>query len=289
MSTPANLTYRTRPGLRAASWLRRHPGLALAALYLILNAVAVIEPAWLTRYDPLEADPLSAQLGSSAEHWLGTDQLGRDIFARVVYGARYSLSISAAAIGVATLAGTVLGLIAGLARGWLDELITRFLDVVSAFPDLLLALMLISFTGPGPVNLLFALGVASVPRFARVVRAQTFVVVESGYVEQARTFGLSPWVLVWRHVLPHAIAQVPVLATIGLGTTIIGASGLSFLGMGPQPPTAEWGLMLAEGRNYLYNAWWIAVWPGVAITLAVVAVNAIGGHWQARFERREVA
>ncbi|WP_144113984.1 ABC transporter permease [Paraburkholderia sp. BCC1886] len=287
MATPVEMPYRTRPGLRAAGWFWRHPGLTLAGLYLILNVIAVFSPDWLTRYDPLAADPLAAQLGSSAEHWLGTDQLGRDIFARVIYGARYSLSISAAAIGVATLAGTVLGLIAGLARGWLDELITRFLDVVSAFPDLLLALMLISFTGPGAVNLVFALGVASVPRFARVVRAQTFIVAESGYVEQAKTFGLAPWVLVWRHVLPHAIAQVPVLATIGLGTAIIGTSGLSFLGMGPQPPAAEWGLMLAEGRNYLYNAWWIAVWPGVAVTLAVVAVNALGGYWQARFERRE--
>jgi peptide/nickel transport system permease protein len=290
MSSPSlDLPYRTRAGFRAAGWVWRHPGLALAAAYLILNAIAVFAPAWLTHYDPLAADPLSAQLGSSAEHWLGTDQLGRDIFARVVYGARYSLSISAAAIAVATLAGTVLGLVAGLARGWLDELITRFLDVVSAFPDLLLALMLISFTGPGSVNLVFALGVASVPRFARVVRAQTFVVAESGYVEQARTLGLAPTVLIWRHVLPHAIAQVPVLATIGLGTAIIGTSGLSFLGMGPQPPTAEWGLMLAEGRNYLYNAWWIAVWPGLAITGAVVAVNALGGHWQARFERRQAS
>ena len=289
MSVPLELPYGARAGLRAAGWVWRHPGLTLAALYLILNVVAVFAPEWLTHYDPLAADPVSAQLGSSTELWLGTDQLGRDIYARVVYGARYSLSISAAAITVATLAGTLFGLIAGLARGWLDELITRFLDVVSAFPDLLLALMLISFTGPGPVNLLFALGVASVPRFARVVRAQTFVVAESGYVEQAKTFGLASRVLVWRHVLPHAIAQVPILATIGLGTAIIGTSGLSFLGMGPQPPTAEWGLMLAEGRNYLYNAWWIAVWPGVAITLAVIAVNALGGYWQARFERRELA
>ncbi|CAB3767417.1 peptide ABC transporter permease [Burkholderia sp. MSh2] len=287
MSTPLDLSWRPRAPLDAAAWLRRHPGLALAALYLLLNAIAIVAPGWLTHHDPLAADPLAAQLGSSAEHWLGTDALGRDIFARVVYGARYSLSISAASIAIATLFGTALGLCAGLARGWLDELVTRFLDVVSAFPDLLLALMLIAFTGPGAVNLVFALGIASVPRFARVVRAQTFVVAGSGYVEQARTLGLAPAVLVWRHVLPHAIAQVPVLATVGLGTAIIGTSGLSFLGMGPQPPAAEWGLMLAEGRNYLYHAWWIAVWPGLAITAAVVAVNALGGYWQARFERRE--
>ncbi|KAF1023366.1 MAG: Glutathione transport system permease protein GsiD [Paracidovorax wautersii] len=274
---------------RAGAWALRHPGLVLAAAYLVLAAIATVAPAWLTGYDPLAADPLAAQFGSSAEHWLGTDQLGRDIYARIVHGARYSLLISAGAMLLATVAGTVLGLLAGLARGALDEFITRFLDVVSAFPDLLLALMLISFTGAGTVNLVFALGVASVPRFARVVRAQTFVVTESGYVEQARTLGLSPWVLVWRHVLPHAVAQVPILATIGLGTAIIGTAGLSFLGMGPQPPAAEWGLMLAEGRNYLYNAWWIAVWPGVAITLTVIAVSALGRYWQARFEGRETA
>lgn len=288
MSSPFELSLRVRAGFQLAAWFGRHPGLALAAAYLLLNAVAVLFPEWLTRYDPLAADPLSAQLGSSAGHWLGTDQLGRDVFARVVYGARYSLSISVAAIAIASVAGTVLGLLAGLARGALDELITRFLDVVSAFPELLLALVLISFTGRGSVNLMIALGVAAIPNFARVVRAQTFVVTGSGFVEQAKTIGLAPWRLVWRHVLPHAIAQVPVLATIGLGTVIIGTSGLSFLGMGPQPPNPEWGLMLADGRNYLYDAWWIAVWPGVAITLAVIAVNALGAYWQAYFERGEI-
>lgn len=144
--------------------------------------------------------------------------------------------------------------------------------------------MLIAFTGPGTTNLIFALGVASVPRFTRVVRAQTFLVMSSGYVEQARTLGLKRHVLVWRHVLPHAIAHVPALATLGLCTAIIGTAGLSFLGMGPQPPTAEWGLMLAEGRNYLRNAWWIGVWPGVAITLTVISVNTLGRYWQATFE-----
>ncbi len=187
---------------------------------------------------------------------------------------------------LAVVFGTLLGLVAALARGVVDELLSRAVDVISAFPDLLLALMLIAFTGPGTNNLIIALGVASVPRFARVVRAQTYSVMTSGYVEQARTFGLSRFTLVTRHILPHAIAQVPALATLGLGTAIIGTAGLSFLGMGPQPPTAEWGLMLAEGRNYLRNAWWIAVWPGVFITLTVIAVNTLGRYWQARFEGR---
>ena len=246
----------------------------------------MIAPQWLAHSDPLLADPVNAQLPPSAQHWLGTDQLGRDLLTRVIYGSRYSLLISVAAMALAVVFGTLLGLVAALARGVVDELLSRAVDVISAFPDLLLALMLIAFTGPGTNNLIIALGVASVPRFARVVRAQTYSVMTSGYVEQARTFGLSRFTLITRHILPHAIAQVPALATLGLGTAIIGTAGLSFLGMGPQPPTAEWGLMLAEGRNYLRNAWWIAVWPGVFITLTVIAVNTLGRYWQARFEGR---
>lgn len=257
-----------------------------AILFLLLVALAVVAPHWLTHSDPLLADLVNAQLPPSAQHWLGTDQLGRDLLTRVIYGSRYSLLISVAAMALAVICGTLLGLTAALARGVVDELLSRAVDVISAFPDLLLALMLIAFTGPGTNNLIIALGVASVPRFARVVRAQTYSVMTSGYVEQARTFGLSRYTLIVRHILPHAIAQVPALATLGLGTAIIGTAGLSFLGMGPQPPTAEWGLMLAEGRNYLRNAWWIAVWPGVFITLTVIAVNTLGRYWQARFEGR---
>ncbi|NIF20460.1 ABC transporter permease [Candidatus Pantoea multigeneris] len=263
-------------------------GLWLALLFLLIIALAVIVPGWLTHADPLLADPVNAQLPSSWQHWLGTDQLGRDVLARVIYGSRYSLMISTAAVTVAVVFGTLLGLLAALAGGVIDEAISRTVDVISAFPDLLLALMLIAFTGPGTTNLIIALGVASVPRFARVVRTQTYQVMTSGYVEQARTFGLPPVTLIGRHVLPHAMAQVPALATLGLGTAIIGTAGLSFLGMGPQPPTAEWGLMLAEGRNYLRNAWWIAVWPGVFITLTVVAVNTVGRYWQAHFSGRSV-
>jgi len=262
-------------------------GYGLALFFLLLVALAVIFPGFISHYEPLNADPINAMLPPSWQHWLGTDPLGRDVLTRVIYGSRYSLLISLASMALAVSIGSLLGLLAGLAKGPLDEFISRAVDVISAFPDLLLALMLIAFTGPGTTNLIFALGVASVPRFTRVVRAQTFLVISSGYVEQARTFGLKRHVLVWRHVLPHAIAHVPALATLGLGTAIIGTAGLSFLGMGPQPPTAEWGLMLAEGRNYLRNAWWIAAWPGVAITLPVFSVNTLGRYWQAAFEGKQ--
>lgn len=265
------------------------PGVVLSSVFLLFVAAATFWPQLVTTDNPLLADPIKSQLPPSAEHWFGTDHLGRDVFSRVVYGARYSILIGVSAIAIAALAGSFLGLVAGLARGVIDEVISRFLDVVSSFPDLLLALVLISFTGPGTVNLIFALGVASVPRFARVVRAQTFVIAKSGYVEQAKTFGLKRNTLISRHILPHAIAQVPILATIGLGSTIIQAAGLSFLGMGPQPPTPEWGAMLAEARNYLRVAWWIGVWPGVAITLTVIAISILGKRWQLAFEGRRQA
>ncbi|UNZ52994.1 ABC transporter permease [Agrobacterium tumefaciens] len=283
---PLSATGRLR---QIVSTLLARPSLTLASLFLLLVATATLWPQFVTAANPLLADPLQAQLPPSAEHWFGTDHLGRDVFSRVIYGARYSILIGVSAIAIAALAGSLLGLVAGLARGAVDELISRFLDVVSSFPDLLLALVLISFTGPGTVNLIFALGVASVPRFARVVRAQTFVIARSGYVEQAKTFGLGRLTLVTRHILPHAIAQVPILATIGLGSTIIQAAGLSFLGMGPQPPTPEWGAMLAEARNYLRVAWWIGVWPGVAITLTVIAISILGKRWQLAFEGRRQA
>ncbi|WLE00447.1 ABC transporter permease (plasmid) [Agrobacterium leguminum] len=284
--TPLSATGRLRQVL---SVLCARPGLTLSSLFLLFVATATIWPQFVTAANPLLADPLQAQLPPSAEHWFGTDHLGRDVFSRVVFGARYSILIGVSAIAIAALVGSLLGLVAGLARGAVDELISRFLDVVSSFPDLLLALVLISFTGPGTVNLIFALGVASVPRFARVVRAQTFVIARSGYVEQAKTFGLGRFTLVTRHVLPHAIAQVPILATIGLGSTIIQAAGLSFLGMGPQPPIPEWGTMLAEARNYLRVAWWIGIWPGLAITLTVIAISILGKRWQLAFEGRRQA
>ncbi|MFD1198093.1 ABC transporter permease [Brucella gallinifaecis] len=275
--------------LNSARFILSRPALAMPSLFLALITVATLWPGLLTRADPLLADPLQAQLPPSAEYWFGTDHLGRDVFSRVVHGARYSVLIGFSAVAIGAIAGSILGLLAGLSRGLMDEAISRFLDVVSSFPDLLLALVFISFTGPGTINLIFALGVAIIPRFARVVRAQTFVIAQSGYVEQAKTFGLKRHILVLRHILPHAIAQVPILATIGLGTAIISAAGLSFLGMGPQPPAPEWGAMLSEARNYLRVAWWIGIWPGLAITLTVISISSLGRRWQLAFEGRRQA
>ncbi|WP_030903838.1 ABC transporter permease [Streptosporangium amethystogenes] len=260
---------------------------AVPLLFLAVAAVAAVAPGLLTGVDPLAADPLHALAGPSAEHWFGTDHLGRDVLSRVVHGAGHSLSIGAAAIGLAAGAGALLGVLAGLSPRYLDELLSRLFDVVATFPELLLALLVIAVTGPGTGNVILAIGIAQIPNYARVIRAQTFVVRRSGYVEQAVTFGLARPVLVARHVLPNVLGPLPVLATIGMGTAIIATSGLSFLGMGPQPPSPEWGSMLSEARDYLRVAWWAVLFPGLSVTLTVISLTLVGRRLQRRFEGRD--
>lgn len=278
------------PALLGRSGLRRRTGLGIggwvAVGVLAVTVTAALAPGLLTRTDPLVANPLAALQPPSAEHWAGTDALGRDLLSRIIHGARYSLVIGVAATTLATVAGVVLGVIAGVGNRVVDTAVARGVDVLAAFPEILLALVLIAFTGPGLGNLIVALGVAGIPRYARIVRAQTQVVLRSGYVESSRTFGLHGARLVWRHVLPNALGPVPILATIGLGGAIIGAAGLSFLGLGPQPPTPEWGSMLSENRGYLRVAWWGAVFPGLALSATVIASTVVGRRLQARFEGR---
>ncbi|MBB4918410.1 ABC transporter permease [Streptosporangium saharense] len=262
------------------------PGQVVALLFLAVIAVAALAPGLLSGADPLAADPLHALAPPSAQHWFGTDHLGRDVLSRVVHGAGYSLGIGAAAILFAAVLGTVLGALAGLSPRYVDEPLSRLFDVLASFPELLLAMLVISVTGPGAGNVILAIGLVQLPNYARVIRGQTFVVRRSGYVEQAVTLGLRRPTLVVRHVLPNILGPLPVLATIGMGTAIIATSGLSFLGMGPQPPDPEWGSMLAEARNYLRVAWWSVLFPGLFVTLTVVSLTAVGRRLQRRFEGR---
>ena len=260
-------------------------GRAVAALFLVLALAAALWPH-LFAGDPLHADPLAVLQGPSAAHWFGTDQLGRDVFDRVVFGARHSLAIGVAATLIGVTAGVVLGVLAGLTHRFADEVLSRSFDALSAFPLLLLALLFIAIAGPGTVSLVVAIGLATLPHYARVVRSQTFVVRRAGYVTQAVAFGASRPRLAVRHVLPNVLGPVPVLAMIGLGEAILAAAGLSFLGMGPQPPSPEWGAMLAEGRGYLHIAWWASILPGLAVTATVVSLTVVGRRLQRRFEGR---
>jgi peptide/nickel transport system permease protein len=276
-----------RPAARLSAFLlgvRRLPlPVKAAGLYLALLVAMLAVPTLFTHHDPLVSDVAHALQPPGGTYWFGTDRIGRDVFARVIYGARYSLLIGLAAMTVSLVIGLMLGLIAGLGNRLVDETASRLLDVLSAFPPILLALFVVSFFGQGIVNIAVAVGIAGIPKFGRVLRAQAQVVRRADYVTHAVTFGASPRRTFFTHVLPNVLSAVPVIATLDIGAVIIAVSALSFLGLGPQPPTPEWGVMLAEGRDVLRVAWWPSVFPGAAITLTVVAFTVIGKYVSRRF------
>lgn len=278
--TPPTSISRSMWPLRPGLWL------AWAMLGLLLLAVAL--PSWLSPADPLAADARLAYQPPSSAFWLGTDENGRDLLSRLVHGARPSLFIGLAATLVGLGLGTLLGLLAGLSPHWLDNLLMRAVDVLLAFPDLLLALVIITLFGQGTTNLILAVGVASVPRYARLVRAQTLTIRHAGFVEAAVALGRRPVAVVLTHVLPNAVQPVLILACIGLGGAITAAAALSFLGFGAPPPAAEWGAMMAVARNFMANAPWLMAWPALAITLTVISISVIGRDWLRRSEGRSV-
>ncbi|QHG64585.1 ABC transporter permease [Pseudomonas putida] len=273
------------PSTSTLNW-RLRPGLTLAWAILALLLLAVACPSWLSPNDPLAADARLAYLPPSTTFWLGTDENGRDVLSRLIHGARPSLYIGLAATLVGLGLGTSLGLLAGLAPAWLDNLLMRAVDVLLAFPDLLLALVIIALFGQGTSNLILAVGIASVPRYARLVRAQALTIRHAGFVEAAVTLGRKRSAVVLAHVLPNAVQPVLILACIGLGGAITAAAALSFLGFGAPPPAPEWGAMMAVARNFMANAPWLMAWPALAITLTVISITVIGRDWLRRSEGR---
>jgi peptide/nickel transport system permease protein len=278
------------PGVTSRATIRRRrgarTGVAVAGVAVALLVLVAVAPGLFTSASPDQINPVNALAPPSAAHWFGTDQLGRDLFARVLYGARPSLLLGAGSTVLAVVGGAVVGLAAALGGRVADQIVMRLADVLLSLPQLLLALLVITVLGAGTVNVMIAIAVSFIPGYGRLVRAEALVVRRSGYVEAAVGFGLRRPVLIIRHVLPNAVGPLLVLATVGFGTALIAASSLSFLGFGPQPPSPEWGAMLAEGRDFLQTAWWIGVFPGLAITGAVIAVNIVGRAAQARFTRR---
>ncbi len=257
-------------------------GVLLSAVFLAVLLLAAVLPGLFTDHDPLRADVANSLDAPSLEHLFGTDQAGRDVFARVVYGIRYSLAIGFGATLLALLAGTIIGVASGLAPRAADGVLSRGIDILMAFPEILLALVVIAVIGPGEGSLLTAVALAAVPAYARVARVRTLTVRRSSYVSAATALGVHPAATVMRHILPNLLAPLLVMATMGVGTAIVSAAGLSFLGMGPQPPTPEWGLILSEGRNFLATAWWIAVFPGLTITATVISTSILGRYLRAR-------
>jgi peptide/nickel transport system permease protein len=246
-------------------------------LLLVLAATlgAVFAP-YVTPYDAITLDPPARLQGPSAEHWLGTDQLGRDTFTRILYGGRVSLAVAGAAVAFALLVGGLLGLLAGYYRGWVDTLIMRVTDVLLSFPAVLLAIALIAFLGPGYTNLVLAIGIVYVGPFARVARAAVMTVREELFVEAAQALGSRDPRIIFLAVLPSAAGPLIVEVTLRLAYAILAEASLSFLGLGAQPPTPSWGIMVAEGRRFLALAPWATVAPGLAIMVVVLGFNLLG-------------
>lgn len=247
-------------------------GLVILSLFL---GVAILAPI-ATRYAPEDNHLDQKLLDPSPGHLLGTDHLGRDILARLAFGARFSLLIGFAAVGVGLVIGVPLGAISGFYGGWLDLVIQRVIDVLLSFPGFLLALSLVAVLGVGIENVIIAVGLGVVPAFVRLVRASTLSIKSREYVAAARAAGAGGPTIIWRHVLPNALPPVVVQATLGLGSTLLTAAGLGFLGLGVQQPTPEWGSMLGEGRSYIFSNPNLATFPGIAIFLTVLGFNLAG-------------
>ena len=263
--------------------LRRiRPVEAVSVLVLAFLVLASLAPTLFTAIGPFDTSPADAFRAPSLDHLFGTDQNGRDVFARVIHGSSTSLliGISATALGVGL--AVILGLIGGLGPKPVDFVVTRFLEVMFAFPSLMLGLIFITVFGSGIVTSTIAVGLATAPGYARIIRGQVLLARNSGYAEAAVALGRSRTRIIVRHVLPNVLGPLFVLVTLGLGQTIVWASSLSFLGLGAVPPAAEWGAMLASGRAYIANAWWLTVFPGLFIVLSAVAATALGRSIQQR-------
>jgi peptide/nickel transport system permease protein len=251
-------------------------GEALAVVFALLLVLAAFVPWLLAPADPLAIDPLSAFAVPSPAHWFGTDESGRDVFTRVVHGAGSSLLIGTLATVIGLGLGIVLGTLAGMSGKVIDFTLNRFFEVLFAFPGLLLALVVILIFGPGVATATLAVGLATAPGYARIIRAQLITVKSAAFIEAATVLGHSRWRILRRHILPNTLAPLFVLATLGLGQAIVWAAALSYLGLGAAPPAAEWGAMLSAGRIYLNSAWWMSFFPGLIIVLTAVAATALG-------------
>lgn len=214
--------------------------------------------------------------GPTAAHWLGTDEFGRDILARLIHGTRVSLKVGILAVGLAIVLGGTLGAVSGFYGGVIDNIIMRAMDIFLAVPSILLAIAIVSALGPNIINLMIAISVSSVPTYARIVRASVLSIRDQEFIEAARAIGASNTRIIFKHIIPNALAPVIVQGTLGVANAILSIAGLSFIGLGIQPPAPEWGSMLSGGRQYLRYAWWVTTFPGLAIMITILSLNLLG-------------
>jgi peptide/nickel transport system permease protein len=271
----------TREHLGSVRW-----SALLAGSYLVFLLLAAMLPRLFTQSDPLATLPDAAFHTPGWDQWFGTDQSGRDIYTRIIHGARQSLTIGLLAVALAMAIAIPLGLAAGLARGWLARAIGWVIEILFAFPSMLLALLFVAVFGGGIGPLIVATGLATSPGYARLVRGQVLAVRKSGYIEAARALGHLPSRIIRRQLLPNAMRPLVVMVTMGVGQTIVWASALSFLGLGAKPPAPEWGTMLSIGRDFIANAWWLTFFPGLFIVLTTLSTTVVGRYLHRRLEGR---
>jgi peptide/nickel transport system permease protein len=256
--------------------LRRSRSALVGGVLLAALIAAALAAPLLTPYEPLIMNPVDRLQPPNAHHIFGTDVFGRDLATRMLFGSRISLQTGLISVTIAVAIGVPMGLASGFYGGSVDRLLMRLVDLMLTFPGILLALVIIAILGPNLRNAMLAVGISASPTYARVVRAAVLSAKEQTYVEAARAIGCSNIRIMVRHILPNTIAPIIVLGTLGIAGAIVAAAALSYLGLGAQPPTPEWGALLSEGRNYLRQAWWITTFPGLAIMLAVLSINLLG-------------
>jgi peptide/nickel transport system permease protein len=264
------------PGRRAVRRLARRRAALVGLCFVVLFVAIAIFAPWISPYDPLATSWSAIRKAPSAAHWFGTDELGRDVLSRVIWGARASLLAGVVSVSIALALGVPIGLLAGYAGRWPDALISRMTDAMLATPFLILAIALAAFLGPSLTNAMIAIGISATPIFIRLTRAQVLAVKVEDYVEAARAVGNPHWRIAVRHILPNVVPPLIVQATLAIAAAVIAEASLSFLGLGQQPPAPSWGSMLNTAKNYVEQAPWMAVWPGASIFLLVLSFNLLG-------------
>lgn len=256
--------------------LRRNRAAMIGAVLLAVEIFVALAAAWVAPYDPYKQQPRSALQPPSREHWFGTDDTGRDLLSRVIYGTRISLRVGLISVGIGGSIGITLGIAAGYRGGFVDNAIMRGMDLLLAFPGILLALAIIAILGPSLFNVMIAVGVSAIPSYTRVARGATLSLRDREFVVSARAIGARDLRITLKYILPNVLPPLIVLATLGIAGAILTAAGLSFIGLGAVPPTPEWGAILTLGRKYINQAWWYTTFPGLAIMVTVLGINMLG-------------
>jgi peptide/nickel transport system permease protein len=275
------------PGRRALKRLARRRGAMLALGVVAFFVVLALLAGVLAPYDPVATSWSAVRKAPSAAHWLGTDEIGRDVLSRVIFGTRASLLAGVVSVSIALALGVPIGLAAGYLGGWIDPLISRMTDAMLACPFLILAIALAAFLGPSLSNAMIAIGISATPIFIRLTRAQVLQVKVEDYIEAARAIGNSHLRIALRHILPNIVPPLIVQATLAIAAAVIAEAALSFLGLGQQPPAPSWGSMLNTAKNYIDNAPWMAIWPGLSIFLLVLSFNLLGDGLRDAFDPRQ--